>query len=58
MLDRLYVEALLSDKDQADIIWDAWNAGLIRDELAAAMWWACANGRFSPKRSFKSQKMQ
>lgn len=39
MLARLYAEALLSDEDSADQVWEMWNAGLISDEMAAFAWW-------------------
>ena len=38
MLTRLYVEALLSDQDQADAIWEMGVVVLIPDEVAALMW--------------------
>ena len=38
MLARLYVEALLADTDPADAIWEVWNAELVSDETAMAMW--------------------
>ena len=38
MLHCLYVEALLADAALADAIWEAWNAELIADETAMAMW--------------------
>lgn len=42
MSARLDVEALLRDEDLADFVWEAWDRGLIPDELAAIAWWlAC-----------------
>ena len=38
MLTRLYIEALLVDKDLADEVWEMWEAGLILDELADYAW--------------------
>ncbi len=38
MLTDLYVEALLTDSRLADLVWEAWEAGLIPDELAAWAW--------------------
>ena len=38
MFTRLYVEALLADLDQADRVWQLWNAGVITDDLAAWAW--------------------
>ena len=40
MLSELYIEALLVDEELADLVWEAWNVGLIPDDLAAADWWA------------------
>ena len=42
MLHCLYVEALLADAVLAEAIWEVWNAELISDETAAAMWAVCA----------------
>ena len=39
MLTELYIEALLVNAEQADQVWEAWNAGLIPDDLAAVTWW-------------------
>lgn len=39
MLTELYIEALLVDGELADQIWEAWNGGLIPDDLAAIAWW-------------------
>ena len=38
MLTRLYVEALLADEGLADMVWEAWDAGFISEELAAIAW--------------------
>ena len=38
MLTRLYVEALLTDEDLADQVWELWNVGMIPDGLAAMAW--------------------
>ena len=35
MLAEAYIEALLVDEELADLVWDAWDAGLISDDLAA-----------------------
>ena len=32
---RLYVEALLTEPERADQVWELWNAGVIADEVAA-----------------------
>jgi hypothetical protein len=39
MLTELYIEALLVDEELADMVWEALEAGLIPDELAALAWW-------------------
>ena len=38
MLTQIYIEALLVDEDLADMVWDAWDAGIITDEAAALAW--------------------
>jgi len=38
MLTRLYIEAPLVDSVLADLVWEAWEAGLIPDEKAALAW--------------------
>ena len=38
MLTELYIEALLVDEEQADMVWEALDVGLIPDELAAIAW--------------------
>ena len=38
MLTDLYVEALLTDSRLVDQVWEAWDGGLISDELAAWAW--------------------
>jgi len=38
MLTELYIGALLVDEQLADMVWGAWEAGLIPDELAAIAW--------------------
>ena len=42
MLTELYVEALLVDEELADLVWEAWDAGLIPDALSAIAWWLVA----------------
>jgi hypothetical protein len=39
MLTELYIEALLVDEELADMVWEAWDVGLIPDEVAAMAWW-------------------
>jgi hypothetical protein len=38
MLAAIYIEALLFDEELADQVWEAWDAGLIPDDLAAVAW--------------------
>jgi len=38
MLTEIYIEALLVNEDLADEIWEAWDAGIITDDLAAIAW--------------------
>ena len=33
MLTEAYIEALLVDEELADLVWEAWDVGLIDDEL-------------------------
>jgi hypothetical protein len=46
MLTEAYIAALLVDEELADLVWEAWNAGLIPDDLAVmawCMWTECQN---------------
>ncbi len=38
MLIELYVEALLVNEKLADLVWEAWDSGVIDNELAAIAW--------------------
>ena len=38
MLTELYIEALLVNDDLADLAWEAWDSGVIDDEMAALAW--------------------
>ena len=38
MLTELYIEVVLVDEDLADLVWEAWNAGLVSDEVTAVAW--------------------
>ena len=38
MLVDFYIEALLVDPEQADSVWELWNAGLLSDQIAAFAW--------------------
>jgi len=42
MFTRLYIEAILTDSNLADEVWELWNAGAIADEVAAWAWWISA----------------
>jgi hypothetical protein len=37
-LTQTYIEALLIDEEPADLVWDAWDAQLITDDLAKSAW--------------------
>ena len=43
MLTRLYIEALLVNKELADQVWEAWDAGEIDDQVACIAWWWIAD---------------
>ena len=55
MLTEAYIEALLVDEELADIVWEAWDAGNITDELAA-MVWAILAIRVGPSLSWESPR--
>ena len=38
MLLQIYIEALLVDEELADLVWEAWDVGMIPDEMAAIAW--------------------
>ena len=38
MLTEIYIEALLVDKELADQVWEAWDAGEIDDLMAWLAW--------------------
>lgn len=42
MLAEIYIQALLVDEEAADQFWEVWNAGAIKDEVAACAWWLIA----------------
>ena len=42
MFCRLYIEALLVDEEMADLVWEAWDARIVSDELACIAWWFVA----------------
>jgi len=44
MLTEIYIEALLVDEELADQVWEAWDAGVITDDLAALAWFILAFG--------------
>ena len=39
MLTELYIQALLVDEELADQVWEAWNAEVVTEEVAAWAWW-------------------
>ena len=39
MLTEIYIEALLTDEELADQVWEAWDAGEIDDHIALLAWW-------------------
>jgi len=47
MLTRLYIEALLVDKELADQVWEAWDNGEIDDLMAWLAWLIVAVNRNS-----------
>jgi hypothetical protein len=38
MLTNLYIEALLVDEELADLVWEAWDGRVIRNDLATLAW--------------------
>ena len=38
MFTELYIEALLTNPDMADQVWELWDVGVIPDGLAAWAW--------------------
>ena len=46
MLTKFYIGALLVDEELADLVWEAWDAGLIPDD-AALMAWVLTAGALS-----------
>jgi len=38
MLTEIYIDALLVGEDLADLVWKAWAAGVIGNELAMISW--------------------
>ncbi len=38
MLTEAYVEALLVDEELADLVWEAWDVGIITDDRAVLAW--------------------
>ena len=38
MLTEIYIEAILTDANLADEVWELWDAGVITDDLAACAW--------------------
>ena len=38
MLTEIYIEALLTNKELADQVWNAWDKGEIDDQVACIAW--------------------
>ena len=38
MLTETYIEALLVDEELADLVWEAWDVGLIPNDMACNAW--------------------
>ena len=38
MLTEIYVDALLSNEELADQVWEAWDTGKIDDQIACIAW--------------------
>ena len=38
MFTEIYIEALLVNEEQANHVWEAWDAGEIDDSVAARIW--------------------
>ena len=38
MLTEIYIEAILTDSELADEVWELWHAGFIPDDVAAMAW--------------------
>ena len=57
MLAEIYIEALLIDEELADQVWEAWDAGLIDDQVARIAWWLIADGRFTPNSGRRSGRV-
>ena len=47
MLTELYIEALMVDAVLADLVWEAWDAGVMGDQLAAMAWLLPVPGRYA-----------
>ncbi len=39
MLCEAYIEALLVDEGLADQVWEAWDKGVVNDQIAFLAWW-------------------
>ena len=42
MLTDIYIEALLVDDDLADQVWEAWDVGVIGEQLVLIAWFLIA----------------
>ena len=45
MLTELYIDALLVDEELADMVWEAWDVGLIPNELATVAWFLMSENK-------------
>ncbi len=43
MLTRLYLEAILVGPELADMVWEAWDSGVITNEQSKSAWIIIAN---------------
>ncbi len=39
----MYIETLLVDEELADQVWEAWDVGVIDDQIAWLGWWLCSH---------------
>ncbi len=38
MLAEIYIQALLVDEELADEVWEAWDNGVVDDQVASTLW--------------------
>ncbi len=39
MLTEIYIEALLTDEEATDVVWEGWDNVEIDDQVACLAWW-------------------